>query len=121
MINIEFCEKVRHLLLAAGTDGAAFRDINMRTRTTNHPTGDLRDLLNAWRKRRWVDCFEVPMPSGQTSERWRATQLLFEQWPMVKQAVLVLLLSPDLRQVLNESQNGNDPEATLNSEPVAAE
>lgn len=95
-VNLEYCRRVRHLLIGADTHGISFRDLNARARTPQHPSADLREVLAAWRKRKWLDQFEVIMPSGQASQRWRATQKLFDEWPVIEHGVEALLLAIDL-------------------------
>lgn len=120
-VDLDFCKRVRHVLLGADTYGISFRDLNARSRTPEHPTADLRTVVNAWRRRKWVDQFEVIMPSGQVSQRWRATQLLLEQWPMVEGAIVALLLAPGLPLDQDAFQTGNDHQEPSSLEPVAAE
>lgn len=108
-VDLEYCSRVRHILVAADTRGIPFRELNARVRTPNHPTADLRQVLNAWKKRKWVDNFERVVPtSHQHSQIWRATQLLLDEWPMVQGAVGALLLAPDLPLAQDVSQTGSD-------------
>lgn len=94
-IDLKYVERVRHLLIAAGAQGVTFQDLNSKVRTPNHPSDDLRKLLQAWRKRRWVDNFERPR-RGHPQQIWRATQLMLDQWPEVSQAIEALVLAPGL-------------------------
>lgn len=107
-VDIDYCKRVRHLLIGADIHGISFRDLNARARTPRHPSADMREVLNAWKQRRWVDQFEVPMASGQASQRWRATQRLLEEWPLVAGAVSALLLAQDLPLAAGDAQTKSD-------------
>ena len=112
-IDLDYAIHVRRVLLAAGVMGITFRDLNAKVRTPNHPTADLRLLLRQWEKRRWVDNFE--RYTGQRySQIWRATQLLFEQWPVVMTTIEALLLAEDLPLEPNPAQT-----RTADQEPSA--
>ena len=117
-IDLRYVERVRHLLIAAGTMGITFQDLNQKVRTPNPPSSDLRTLLEAWRKRRWVDNFTRPT-TGHPIQIWRATQLMLDQWPQVAQALEALVYSPGLPLAQDASASRTShPEAS--DQPVEA-
>lgn len=95
-VDLDFAKRTRQILIGAGTTGIRYSELLKKVRTPSHGSPDLRELLKAWKRRKWVDEFIRPMPSGQSARIWRATNLLLEQWPAVNSAVTVLLLAPDL-------------------------
>lgn len=95
-IDVEFAKRTRLILLGAGLEGIRFAALLAKTRTPQHGAADLRELLDAWRARQWVDQFEVTMPSGQHSQIWRGTHLLYNEWPTVEGAILQLVLNPSI-------------------------
>lgn len=80
--TIRFANAVRRELLASGTLGIDQSRLQQRTRSPNHNTADIRMLLEAWRKRGWVDKYEVHV-RGPTKTMWRATQRLQDEWHVV--------------------------------------
>lgn len=95
-IDIRYTKRVRAVLIAADVHGLTFAELNQKCRSRQHPTADLREILTAWRVRRWVENFDRITPSGQHQQIWRATQLLLDQWSTVEQAMGVLVLAPHL-------------------------
>ncbi len=110
-IDLDFAARVRHQLLAAGVVGITFQELNQKVRTRVHPTADLRTLLNAWRRRKWVDHYQqqVQQHGGVPKQVWRATSLLAEQWPSMQGAVEALLLAPDLPLGQGQQKRTSDP------------
>lgn len=73
--------KVRLLLLGAGMEGLSFHQLNQKTRTKVFHQDHLRELLNEWELREWVQCFVVPNGRrGRNPTMWRATTLLQDSW-----------------------------------------
>lgn len=121
-IDMEFVARVRHVLIAAGTQGLTFQELNQKCRTRNHPTADLRVVINAWQKRRWVDNYRQASQArgGKMREIWRATQLMLDQWPSIVGAVEVLLLEPLQPLAPSRSQTRTSaPEAASPDSEVA--
>ncbi len=85
-VTFRYLERIRNVLLARQDRGIGQHDLNQKVRvpkSQNHEgttAADLRQILNNWHERRWVDRFEVT-PYGQKPEqRWRATTLLRDEW-----------------------------------------
>lgn len=95
-IDLNFAYKVRQVLLANDLRGITFKKLNERVRSPNHSTADLRQLLAAWQRRKWVDNYTRTTHLRRYSEIWRATFLLYQEWPVVVNAIEQLLLAPDL-------------------------
>jgi hypothetical protein len=73
--------KVRQLLLGAGERGISFHDLNQLTRTKVFDQDDLREILNEWLLREWLQSFVVSTGArGRKPTIWRATTLLRDEW-----------------------------------------
>lgn len=80
--TLQFAEHIRRELLAAGTTGITQREIQQRTRTPRFTLDDIKFVLEAWRKRGWVDKYHI-RSRGPTKILWRATQKLQDEWYVV--------------------------------------
>lgn len=84
--TIRFANSIRRVLLAAGTLGLGQRELQQRTRTPNYTIEDILMLLEAWRKRGWVDKY-VTHGQGPAKTTWRATQRLQDEWHVVPELI----------------------------------
>lgn len=120
IVDLRYVEKVRGILIAAELRGITFQDLYSKVRTPNHDSVELRTLLNAWRRRKWVDHFRRYGQGGRPKEIWRATNLIEEQWPPMVQAIQALVYSTGLPldQDASELRNADPDEA--DPSPVVA-
>lgn len=76
-----YLQKIRLILLAAGTEGISVYDLNQQTRTRHFKQDHLEDTLNEWEGRDWVQIFRIKDPFTKRKKRIvRATTLLRDQW-----------------------------------------
>lgn len=126
-VTFRYLERIRHMLLARGDRGISQHDLNQKVRVPKSQehdgttAADLRDILNNWQERRWVDKFNVT-PFGKKPElRWRATTLLRDEWQQIKEvqqlavefAAGEILIDPSalsLFQSKNADPEGSSPE-----------
>lgn len=99
-ISLDWVTRVRNHLIAADVNGLTFKQLLVKVRSPVHPAGDLRTVLNAWRKRKWVDNYEVPSRHGSPSQVWRATQLLIDEWPNALYASSLLSTKDEIAEVI---------------------
>lgn len=86
--TIRFADTIRKILLSAGTLGVRGRDIQQRVKSKDYKAKDINMLLEAWRRRGWVD--KYTMPTGLTNQptvMWRATDRLQNEWHIVSSVV----------------------------------
>lgn len=85
-VTFRYLERIRNILLARQDRGIGQHDLNQKVRVpkSQHHEGtsaaDLRQILNNWHERRWVDKFEVTPYGSKPEQRWRATTLLRDEW-----------------------------------------
>lgn len=122
-VDLHFVENVRRYLVAADFEGISFRILYQRTRTKRHTSKDLVDLLSAWKKRRWVDEYYRRTRKNQHEHIFRATQLMLDEWPQIKEAMAALVMDSTLQLGLpsepDASQSRNDLPVPSSPEPVA--
>lgn len=75
-----YLNKIRHVLLSAGTQGISQHMLNQLTRTKIFQTDDLLEALNEWENRHWVQAFKVKGLSKHPKTMWRATTKLRDEW-----------------------------------------
>lgn len=85
-VTFRYLERIRNVLLARQDRGIGQHALNQKVRVPKSQqhegttAADLRQIMENWHERRWVDKFEVT-PYGQKPERrWRATTLLRDEW-----------------------------------------
>ena len=94
-IDLIWLARVRRHIIAADVNGLTFKELLKKVRTPQHPTADLREALGVWRKRRWVDNYEVPSTgNGKNKQIWRGTQLLLDEWPVMVATMHAALYDP---------------------------
>lgn len=94
VFDIRYPEKIRYVLLSAGTVGLSFHDLHQKTKTQKYKASDLQPILDAWHKRRWVDRYVVARGyhSNTSQTIWRATRLLDTEWKAMLALVRDLLI-----------------------------
>lgn len=111
--SLRYANKVRGVVLAAGTDGIGHHKLHQKTRTPNFPSQSLWDLLSEWQRRGWVDRFTIRPDSLRPITIWRATELLVTEWAgalqQVEQAVGVAS-NPGLSDQDHDQFGTSDPE-----------
>lgn len=75
-----FLAKLRHVLLAAGTQGLSQHELNQKTRTKIFQKDDMMAALTEWENRHWVQCFKMTGISRHPKTMWRATTKLRDEW-----------------------------------------
>lgn len=90
--DLRYPEKVRNILIAAGSLGISAHDLNQKVRTPNYKVADLHYLLRAWHKRRWIDKFTVKEYRTSPKVLYRATRLLDEEWRIMLSLVSTLIV-----------------------------
>lgn len=78
--HMQFMEKLRLKLLAAGLTGISQHDINQTTRTKIFNRDDILEVLEEWEHRGWTQRFKVTGFSKHPKIMWRATTLLRDNW-----------------------------------------
>lgn len=75
-----YIQKLRRMLLGAGTVGLSQSDLNQRSRTKVFQVEHMLETLEEWKRRGWVQSFRVRGPSGHPMMIWRATNKLRDDW-----------------------------------------
>lgn len=78
--HFNYLTKLRHTLLAAGTQGLSQHDLNQKTRTKIFQKDDMLAALLEWENRDWVQRFKVTGISKHPKTMWRATTKLRDEW-----------------------------------------
>lgn len=126
-VDLAYVARVRRILLSAETKGITYQDLLKRVRTKQHGTQDLRQVLNAWRKRKWVDNFasHTQLHGGTPKQVWRATVLLENEWPatqaMIRDTIATIALDPSVALEQGASRTQTSPPAEEDPEQKAAE
>lgn len=93
VFSLEYANRVRSILLAAGVTGISQNDLHQKTRSRKTATKDLLAILASWQKRRWVDKFADPSDSRRSY--YRATQKFVEEWPIVTSVVTEVVMGSE--------------------------
>jgi hypothetical protein len=80
--HFNYIQKVRSILIQAGTQGINQHELNQRTRTKVFQRDDLMAILLEWKGRGWVQSFRVKGISRHPRTVWRATNKLRDDWAM---------------------------------------
>jgi hypothetical protein len=75
-----YLNKLRLVLLGAGTQGISQHDLNQKTRTKIFQSEDLSAALMEWESRGWVQSFKMTGLSKHPKTIWRATTKLRDDW-----------------------------------------
>lgn len=78
--HYQYISKLRHILLASGTQGISQHELNQRSRTKVFTREHMLDTLEEWRLRDWVQAFKFAGLSKHPKTMWRATTRLRDDW-----------------------------------------
>lgn len=117
-ITVQFVERIRHVLLAAGLDGMTKQQLMQKVRSKSHNAAEINEVLKAWRQRKWIDDFrdtQTRLPRHVI----RATQLLFTEWPEYRASMDALLLNGAVRLGRGPSQTRTGDPEEASPEPAS--
>lgn len=107
--HAKYVMNVRRTLLGAGERGIKFHDLNQLTRTKYLAQDDLRELLEEWKLREWVQSFLITGNRGRAPTIWRATTKLRDEYAMVSADGNILI--PSIAEADQQRQEpSEDPE-----------
>jgi len=79
--HFKYITKIRLKLLAAGITGISRNDLNQATRTKYFQGSHMKETIDEWIAKGWVESFEVQGKKSRHPETiYRATTLLRDEW-----------------------------------------
>lgn len=105
--HAKYMMRVRQTLLGHGERGIAFHDLNQLTRTKYLANDDLRELLEEWKLREWVQSFLITGSRGRAPTIWRATTKLRDEYAMVSADGKILI--PSISDQPDPAEQQEDP------------
>lgn len=102
--HAKYLMRVRQTLLGRGERGIKFHDLNQLTRTKYLAQDDLRELLEEWKLREWVQSFLITGGRGRAPTIWRATTKLRDEYAHVTADGKIFIPSEDPSGEADEAQ-----------------
>ena len=104
--HAKYMMRVRQTLLGRGERGIAFHDLNQATRTKYLAQDDLRELLEEWKLREWVQSFLITGGRGRAPTIWRATTKLRDEYANVTSDGKIFIPEDQQDEQSEEQQEG---------------